>query len=962
MDLRASSRTFLHLDTRHSSHRTRVLKPSWQKESDDSTDLFQSNVIERYKLRPTTHEVAEEARDGVDWNRMTLTYFASHYALMSKPPAVINEDGVSGGCKSSPHGCYLLQDGKQWVRKRNKLACIQTHGMSFEKDGQDYYVSLLMLHLPFRAESELLEQNGRRFSSPMEAFVARHGEFSFVDGTPVSNAHFQNEVALTMTQLDALDMAHDPIALQMGMRPQLDVAAAGLSDMRSRDLYQFDAADAERYRQADDDGFQWQPEDEFESTDAALNRDSWVQDGGMDAAHRIGDQLLSDSAHAAGALRGESLEDRLTVNPSSLMPNKEFEALLRSLNVQQLAIYQQVVNHARSLYQFGDGVVDTSVRPLRLFVSGGGGTGKSYLLRAIREYIMRATQNRGCMVCAPTGVAAFNVGGRTLHGALAITVDQKNQLPSGLIAPLQGIRLQEKQQLFQHVDYLIIDEISMVSDLLLSKISMRLNQLKQRDHPVIGSTAAGVAPTPAEHAEAMVQRSFGGISVIVIGDMYQLKPVRGRFAFDPQSLVGAHLWSQFTLNELTANERQANDPVWCSMLNRLRIGSKECLAADMQMLRERLTFLGMDRHRVSRPIDDTQVEWKSALRIFGTTAACAAYNSKMTVQLSHSADVYRMDAEHVLVYGTRDAYMGVTTHAVPTEWIPDKDDDCGGLTKTLQHVGVGSRIMLRRNISVVDGLVNGATGVVRSIEWLHGAAGPSKIGELPDRVMVLFDDKRVGAMQQQRALTGDTVEHAPVAITPVCSRFEGVGGSGRRTMERVQLPLILCWAATVHKVQGLTLDRVVVDLTTSTFQPAMAYVALSRVRTLSGLALSSFAPVPRICNADNRVRLEYERLRELMTVLPFMGAPRTQASKRPSAVEKRESFGVERVVGKMYEVDHSLWYQVKWKGFASKHNTWEPAHHLQGCEQLVRECEDRLRKRGLRTGVEYAIRKARSSV
>ena len=74
----------------------------------------------------------------------------------------------------------------------------------------------------------------------------------------------------------------------------------------------------------------------------------------------------------------------------------------------------------------------------------------------------------------------------------------------------------------------------------------------------------------------------------------------------------------------------------------------------------------------------------------------------------------------------------------------------------------------------------------------------------------------------------------------------------------MQVPLILCWAATIHKVQGLLLDAAVIDLGTNVFEPGMAYVALSRVRTLNGLALLNFEPSK--VKANKRVHEEMGRL------------------------------------------------------------------------------------------------------
>ena len=78
-----------------------------------------------------------------------------------------------------------------------------------------------------------------------------------------------------------------------------------------------------------------------------------------------------------------------------------------------------------------------------------------------------------------------------------------------------------------------------------------------------------------------------------------------------------------------------------------------------------------------------------------------------------------------------------------------------------------------------------------------------------------------------------------VPIEPMSVRFYGRQGT---VLQRTQLPLILCWAATLHKVQGLSLDAAVLDLGENVFEPGMAYVALSRVRTLDGVTLLSFEP------------------------------------------------------------------------------------------------------------------------
>ena len=220
--------------------------------------------------------------------------------------------------------------------------------------------------------------------------------------------------------------------------------------------------------------------------------------------------------------------------------------------------------------------------------------------------------------------------------------------------------------------------------------------------------------------------------------------------------------------------------------------------------------------------------------------------------------------------------------------------------------------MLRRNVNVADGLVNGATGVVLSFEWLDSKSEKQHSGELPARVWIKFDNPRVGRKQQAGVHTSDDNEHGPVYIVPACSQFSGIGGGATTTLQRVQLPLMLCWAATIHKVQGLTLDRAVISLQ-HLFSPAQAYVALSRVRTLEGLLISCWGDPTRIAWAHDDVRREYERMRaERMFLLPAIYSLQGQADSKKSIRRplsrldyvnkqrrKEKIYTVEAIVGKV---------------------------------------------------------------
>ncbi|TKS65165.1 ATP-dependent DNA helicase PIF1 [Collichthys lucidus] len=136
-------------------------------------------------------------------------------------------------------------------------------------------------------------------------------------------------------------------------------------------------------------------------------------------------------------------------------------------------------------------------------------------------------------------------------------------------------------------------------------------------------------------------------------------------------------------------------------------------------------------------------------------------------------------------------------------------------------------VMLCKNVDVADGLVNGVCGLVSEIVYADNE------NKFPRKVYVKFDNADVGKLWRKRCAHPPGVDPASVGIDAEEERVTDKGGMRR------QFPLKLAWACTVHKVQGLTVDEAVVSLD-RVFQPGQAYVALSRVRSLSGLILKDF--------------------------------------------------------------------------------------------------------------------------
>ena len=263
--------------------------------------------------------------------------------------------------------------------------------------------------------------------------------------------------------------------------------------------------------------------------------------------------------------------------------------------------------------------------------------------------------------------------------------------------------------------------------------------------------------------------------------------------------------------ELCTNMRQHNDTAYSEVLNRICTGDHT--TEDIQLLRTRLTS------GVVNPVQLQDLVFNSALYLLPRKEQVSEYNTQRLLELAQTTPVYEFKAEHVILE-SRHLPHGVTSRNVPEHLIPKDDNICAGLPHTLK-LALGAQVMLRRNIMCEDDLVNGTCGMIVGFKWSDGADHQDQSGMLPAAVLVKFHDPRVGLFHSipVPGCDGEAVE-----ISPILARFFAQQGV---TLQRTQLPLLTCWVATIHKVQGLLLDAAVINLGPSMFEDGMAYMALS---------------------------------------------------------------------------------------------------------------------------------------
>lgn len=175
----------------------------------------------------------------------------------------------------------------------------------------------------------------------------------------------------------------------------------------------------------------------------------------------------------------------------SRLTDKEFRDLLLSLNYKQKEAFDIVLMYTTELCNYHMREKSSPPQPFHLFITGGAGTGKSHVIRAIREHVERSVQGskdvHGCMVMAPTGVAACNIDGLTIHRALNLQVEHRKAAHQ---LKLNALALHELRRLWKGVHTIIVDIISMVSYEVLLAIHQRLCEIFATDD-IYGVIAVG---------------------------------------------------------------------------------------------------------------------------------------------------------------------------------------------------------------------------------------------------------------------------------------------------------------------------------------------------------------------------------------------------------------------------------------------------------------------------------------
>jgi len=416
-----------------------------------------------------------------------------------------------------------------------------------------------------------------------------------------------------------------------------------------------------------------------------------------------------------------------------------------------------------------------------IFISGIGGTGKSFVMKQLYDYVLSISPPNSAVLTSTTGVSAFNIGGKTIHSWSGCVLPVK--FPNDVDTFLKNycdkmLRNPTYRKRWKNIKYIFIDEISMLG-------ATYLELLDSVARYVHADKKGNINPLP-----------FGGIQIICSGDFLQLPPVGDDYCFS------SPVWHELKFKcFILETAFRFTDTAWIECLKRVRKGA--LTKSDIMLFNSCYKNYIDQKYLLNS-------EEEGAQKIIPTKI----YPLKKDVEEINNGELDKLSTQSQIFNSFDEIYTQSSDSDAVIKY-PCDEEHQNKLDQSLNIkrkilLKIGAQVMLRVNLDTNNGLVNGSRGVVLSF---------------------IVDPESHETCVKVKFRNDIHV------IKPYLFELK----EENKVLTRKMIPLVLAYALTVHLSQGSTLDYCIVDCGNSIFSENQAYVALSRVRNPDGLYLSSFS-------------------------------------------------------------------------------------------------------------------------
>lgn len=751
---------------------------------DDNIEVnFFSNQNEDKDQNSANESEEEEEDDDEERNQNVVDFDQSNTQFTRKSPSQTQQsvEDVQNTNTNVDMSKYIkLKNKDGFIKKRQRAKILRYKRYSNILDPQNYFRVQILLYYPWMDEKKDIERIGDFFD-----YFIMHNDLIAENRAKVCKSSYEQENEYTKAQ----EQVEEEITTFYDRLFSEETDESENADERRNGLI-------DRLNQANEDllfNMNQERHEEYE----------------MDFGYHA--QMYDEGISGVKTIQLDDKFDTSVINLPQMMNDNEYSNLMMSLNRDQHKFMCNFMHKMKKCDQ----------EPIFNIITGGAGTGKSHLIKAIYQTFIRYCLKKSnkkevkrpyAILGAYTGKASFNIRGSTLHSLFHLPTksSELKDMHKDLCAKI-------KRQ-YEHLKLIILDEVSMISRTMFERINLRMQQIMNCNEP------------------------FGGINVILVGDFNQLRPVAGSWIFEnergkPGELYkelqfnqNTSLWHKFKLYELSEIMRQRDDFLFAQALNTLgKYGPLGLTDDQVKWFNDRI-----------QTSDDISLFPRDALILCYEIEKCNDYNRRKIESITDKPLIENFALD--IACGEEKKTQAAKNFASTIKYKNDFVEQIG--LPNLIRFKVGCKYMITSNIRIDDGLVNGCVGTLREMIFTNNYNYESVRTSKPlvKRIYMDFSyDEWIGKKTREKENKThrhlDKVDLNCIYTIMECTQKKIPKARAKYHAERLQYSLVECESMTIHKSQGQTYERVVVDIGSSNLSRALLYVGLSRVTSLNGLTL-----------------------------------------------------------------------------------------------------------------------------